>query len=66
MAFFFRTNKHTHTDKYMYCRLASNLKTLHYDECEETEAPSVEQLKFKSGFKGGGGRRRHHFFIDNI
>ena len=40
-----KTNKNR--EKYMYCRLSTNHKFFHYDDCEEKAIPSIDELKNK-------------------
>ncbi|CAH3197925.1 unnamed protein product, partial [Porites evermanni] len=34
-------------ERFWYCRLSPNLKFLHYGECQEGQAPSLENLPNK-------------------
>ena len=40
------------SDRFWYCRLSPNLKFLHYGDCEEGHAPSLENLPNKCEYSG--------------
>lgn len=40
------------SDRFWYCRLSPNLKFLHYGDCQEGQAPPLENLPNKCEYSG--------------